>query len=148
VLLRRNSNALFLLQRVRDEAHRFAVSYHRTLRRKTQLRSVLDGIPGVGAERRRNLLRHFGSVKRVREAAAEDLATVAGISATLAARIRAALDATADGERMPGHAVRLRLEDLPDRRRDTPPDSTLGAEVERGAAGVTETVDPKHDGSG
>src|SRR5262249_53184885 len=65
VVLKRNSNALFLLQRVRDEAHRFAVTYHRMLRKKERLRSVLDAIPGVGSERRRRLLRHFGSVRRM-----------------------------------------------------------------------------------
>ena len=92
VVLRRNSNALFLLQRLRDEAHRFAITYHRTLRGRERLRSVLDSIPGVGAERRRRLLRTFGSVKRMRAATVEELAQVPGISATLAASIRAALD--------------------------------------------------------
>ena len=93
VILKRNSNALFLLQRLRDEAHRFAITYHRSLRGKERLRSALDAIPGVGAERRRRLLRHFGSVKRVRAATVEDLATVPSISRPLAERIRAALDA-------------------------------------------------------
>jgi excinuclease ABC subunit C len=92
VILRRNSNALFLLQRVRDEAHRFAVTYHRLLRTKERLRSSLDAIPGVGAERRRRLLRAFGSVKRIRAAAASDLATVPGISEGLAKTILDALN--------------------------------------------------------
>lgn len=92
VVLRRNSNALFLLQRLRDEAHRFAITYHRALRGKERLRSVLDAVPGVGAERRRRLLRAFGSVKRMRAARVDELAAVPGISAALARAVREALD--------------------------------------------------------
>jgi excinuclease ABC subunit C len=92
VVLRRNSNALFLLQRLRDEAHRFAITYHRALRGKERLRSVLDSIPGVGSERRRRLLRAFGSVKRMRAATVDELAQVPGISPALAVAVRAALD--------------------------------------------------------
>jgi excinuclease ABC subunit C len=91
VVLRRNSHALFLLQRLRDEAHRFAITYHRTLRGRERLRSVLDAIPGVGAERRRRLLRAFGSVKRMREAGVDELAAVSGIGTALAGTIHAAL---------------------------------------------------------
>jgi excinuclease ABC subunit C len=91
VILKRNSNALFLLQRVRDEAHRFAITYHRQLRSTERLRSVLDSIPGVGAGRRKRLLRHFGSVRRIREASVEALAQVPGISLALAARIKSTL---------------------------------------------------------
>src|SRR6266508_883185 len=64
VVIPRTSEALYLLQRVRDEAHRFAITYHRTLRRKSMTRSVLDGIPGVGETRRKQLVRHFGSARR------------------------------------------------------------------------------------
>ena len=95
VVLKRNSTALFLLQRVRDEAHRFAITYHRTLRGKERLRSLLDSIAGVGATRRRLLLRHFGSVQRMRQATVEELAQVPGISAALATQIHAALSAPA-----------------------------------------------------
>jgi excinuclease ABC subunit C len=91
VVLKRNSTALFLLQRVRDEAHRFAITYHRTLRGKERLRSLLDSIAGVGATRRRLLLRHFGSVQRMRQAGVEDLAQVPGISRVLATQIHTAL---------------------------------------------------------
>ncbi|GIW45974.1 MAG: UvrABC system protein C [Candidatus Binatia bacterium] len=91
IVLRRNSNALFLLQQLRDEAHRFAVLYHRKLRTRERLRSALDAIPGVGAVRRRKLLRHFGSVRRLREATIEDLTAVPGISRALAQQILAAL---------------------------------------------------------
>ncbi len=92
VVLRRNSNALFVLQRVRDEAHRFAITYHRTLRGRERLHSVLDDIVGVGADRKRKLLRAFGSLKRVREASVDDLAGVSGIPRRLAEEIHLALE--------------------------------------------------------
>jgi excinuclease ABC subunit C len=76
VILKRNSNALFLLQRVRDEAHRFAITYHRKLRTKQTLYSALDRIPGVGGARKRELLRAFGSVKKIEEASIEELLKV------------------------------------------------------------------------
>jgi excinuclease ABC subunit C len=74
-----NSPALFLLQRVRDEAHRFAITYHRTLRHKQNLRSVLEGIPGVGEQRKTQLLRHFGSLKQIRQASLAELTAVPGL---------------------------------------------------------------------
>ena len=95
VILRRNSNALFLLVRIRDEAHRFAITYNRELRRRARMRSVLDDIEGVGPVRRRALLRHFGSLKRIREASLEELSQVKGINRDLAAVIRRGLDAMA-----------------------------------------------------
>jgi len=88
VILRSNSTALFLLQRVRDEAHRFANTYHRTLRRRARLTSLLDGVEGVGPGRRRALLRYFGSMRRVRAASLDELMQVPGISAALAGRIK------------------------------------------------------------
>ena len=87
VILRHGSAALFLLERLRDEAHRFAVSYHRRLRGKAQLGSTLDAIPGVGPQRRRLLLRHFGSLARLRSATLADLEAVPGLPSTLAASI-------------------------------------------------------------
>jgi len=93
VVLRANSTALFLLQRVRDEAHRFANAFHRQRRDRARLRSPLDAIEGVGPQRRRALLRRFGSVRGVRAASPEELAAVAGITPALAARIKAHLDA-------------------------------------------------------
>jgi excinuclease ABC subunit C len=113
VVLRRNSNALFLLQRLRDEAHRFAITYHRMLRGKERLRSVLDSIPGVGAERRRRLLRAFGSVKRMRAATVESLAQVPGISSALATTIRAALDRLAPEKDRSVDTGRARLVAVP-----------------------------------
>ncbi len=109
VVLRRNSNALFVLQRVRDEAHRFAITYHRALRGKERLRSELDAVPGIGAARRRRLLRHFGSVKRMRQATPEDLAAVPGISTALAASLHAALSRSEAVERPVGVSHRLQL---------------------------------------
>jgi excinuclease ABC subunit C len=93
VVLPASSPALYLLQRLRDEAHRFAITYHRTVRAKAQTRSVLDEIPGLGPIRRKALVRTFGSVRGVREASVEELATVPGIARPLAERIRAHLDA-------------------------------------------------------
>jgi excinuclease ABC subunit C len=87
VLLLPDSDELFLLSRVRDEAHRFAVSYHRKLRRKRATRSVLDEIPGIGPVLRKSLLVHFGSLKGVREASPQELAGVKGVTPALAKRI-------------------------------------------------------------
>jgi excinuclease ABC subunit C len=87
VLLPRSSEALYLLQRIRDEAHRFAVTYHRTLRGKRMTESAFDEIPGIGPSRRRGLLDTFGSLKGVREATVEQLAKAPGISETLARTI-------------------------------------------------------------
>jgi excinuclease ABC subunit C len=87
VILKRNSNALFLLQRVRDEAHRFAITYHKKLRTKQTLYSALDKIPGVGGARKRALLRAFGSIKRIEEATLEDLLQVPSVNEKIAREI-------------------------------------------------------------
>ena len=87
IRLGRKDPALHLLQRLRDEAHRFAVSYNRKLRRKRTLRSDLAQIPGIGPERQRLLLSRFGSVRGVRGATAQEIARLPGISETLAVRI-------------------------------------------------------------
>ena len=93
VVLARNSTALFLLQRVRDEAHRFAITYHQKLRDRARLQaSPLQAIAGIGDERRRVLLRHFGSLTRVRAAAVEEIAAVPGFGRSLAERIKRALE--------------------------------------------------------
>jgi excinuclease ABC subunit C len=90
VILPRTSEALYLLQRVRDEAHRFAISYHRQRRSRRMVDSVLDDVPGLGEVRRKALLRHFGSLKRLRGATVEEVAEVPGIGrATAAAVVRA-----------------------------------------------------------
>ena len=92
VLLAPTSPALYLMQRLRDEAHRFAITYHRSLRAKAATRSAFDDLPGVGPKRRAALLRVFGSAKRVREAPAEQVAAVPGIGPALAAKIKAGLE--------------------------------------------------------
>lgn len=91
VRIERGSDALHILQRVRDEAHRFAISYHRKLRGKKMTRSELDGITGVGDVRKKILMRHFGSVKRLREASIEEIATVPGIPMSVAIAVDEAL---------------------------------------------------------
>jgi excinuclease ABC subunit C len=82
--IRSNSAEMFVLQQLRDEAHRFAVSFHRGQRRRLTLRSALSDIPGIGPGRQRGLLRHFGSVKRVRQATVDELAAVGGMTRTTA----------------------------------------------------------------
>ncbi len=103
VILPRTSEGLYLLQRVRDEAHRFAITFHRQRRSKAMTASVLDGIPGLGESRRKALLRHFGSVKKVRAATVEELQAVSGIGPALAATIAAELAS----EGSPAPAVNL-----------------------------------------
>ena len=93
IVLPRNSTALFLLVRIRDEAHRFAITYNRELRRRARLRSVLDDVEGIGPVRRRAMLRHFGSLKRIREASVEELGAVKGMNQELAGEVRRHLDA-------------------------------------------------------
>jgi len=103
VVLRQNTGELFLLARLRDEAHRFAITYHRKLRRERNFRSVLEEIPGIGDKRKRSLLAHFGSLRRIRAASPEEIAQVEGFNAQLAERVqrflaaerRAALEAEA-----------------------------------------------------
>ncbi len=88
VLLPRNSQALFLLQRLRDEAHRFAITYHRKVRGKRAVASGLDEIRGVGGARKKALLQRFGSLSEIRRASEEEIAAVAGIGPKLAASIK------------------------------------------------------------
>ena len=95
LILPRTSEGLYLLQRVRDEAHRFAITFHRQRRSKAMTTSALDGIPGLGEVRRKALLRQFGSVKRLRAASAEEIAEVPGIGPVLAQTIATRLAAEA-----------------------------------------------------
>jgi excinuclease ABC subunit C len=92
ILLPRHSQALYLVQRVRDEAHRFAITSHRKRRTKSGLASRLDAIPGVGPVRRKTLLSHFGSIDKIKAASLEELESVEGISANVAAAIKAYLE--------------------------------------------------------
>ena len=92
IVLPQRSQGLFLVQRIRDEAHRFAVTYHQQLRGKRAVKSILDEIQGVGPARKRALLRKFGSVNGMRDATEADLADVAGVGPALAERIKQAID--------------------------------------------------------
>jgi len=92
LVLAKDSKVLHLLQNVRDEAHRFALSYHKKLRKKKLEESRLDKILGIGKRRRQRLLSHFGSLERIKEASLEDLQKVAGISKELAKKIKSKLE--------------------------------------------------------
>lgn len=91
VLMRRNSQALFLLQRIRDEAHRFGLTYHRKLRGKRQTRSALDEVPGIGDKRRQALLKHFGSVDKMKQASIDELSHAPGMTRPVAEKLFGAL---------------------------------------------------------
>jgi excinuclease ABC subunit C len=121
VVLPRTSEGLYLLQRVRDEAHRFAIALHRTRRSKSMTTSALDGVPGLGETRRKALLRHFGSIKRLSAATAEDITEVAGIGPRTAEAIVTALAArepsvpavnTATGEILDGTADEIPQDEI------------------------------------
>jgi excinuclease ABC subunit C len=100
MILPRGSQGLFLLQRVRDEAHRFAIAYQRQKRGRSSTASVLDGVPGLGPERKRALLRHFGSLRRIKAADVESLQEVAGIGPQLATTIARTLSDQPVAERV------------------------------------------------
>ena len=88
IVLPRDSQGLFLVQRARDEAHRFAITFHRQRRSKSSVKSSLDLVPGVGPKRKKMLIRRFGSVKNIREASLEDVASVPGMTITVARAIK------------------------------------------------------------
>ncbi|GAB4543682.1 MAG: excinuclease ABC subunit UvrC [Anaerolineae bacterium] len=91
VILPRNSQGLYLVQRIRDEAHRFALEYHRKLRNQRGIASQLDHIPGIGPRRRQRLLKTFGSIEAIREASLDELAAVPGMTRSAAEQIKAYL---------------------------------------------------------
>ncbi len=92
LLLPRHSQGLYLLQRIRDEAHRFAITAHRNRRTKAGLASTLDAVPGIGPVKRRRLLAHFGSIEAIKEASLEDLAAVKGITQADAEMLKTQLE--------------------------------------------------------
>jgi excinuclease ABC subunit C len=98
LILPRTSEGLYLLQRIRDEAHRFAITHHRSRRSKSMVESVLDEVPGLGEVRRKALLTHFGSLKKLRAARVEDIAAVPGFGERTALSVKAALDKKPQGE--------------------------------------------------
>ncbi|MHB1007601.1 MAG: excinuclease ABC subunit UvrC [Chloroflexota bacterium] len=89
IMLPRDSQGLYLVQRIRDEAHRFAITYHRKLRKEGALGSLLDEVPGIGAKRKTALLRHFGSLGAIRKATVEELTEVRGMTIAAARKIKA-----------------------------------------------------------
>ena len=91
IILPRNSQSLYLVQRIRDEAHRFAITYHRNLRSKGSLKSSIDLVTGIGPKRKRMLLRRFGSIQRIKEADIDDIAAVPGLTRSLAMRLKQTL---------------------------------------------------------
>jgi excinuclease ABC subunit C len=103
----RGSDALFLLQRVRDEAHRFAVSYHRDLRGRRMTRSPLEGVPGLGPARRTRLLRQFGSLRALRAASLEDLRALPWLPDAVAVAVHAHLHSLPRRPPVPGSVTRL-----------------------------------------
>ncbi len=92
IALPRNSPSLHLLQRIRDEAHRFAITHHRKRRGKAQIRSLLDDVPGIGDARRNALLEHFGSLQKIRAANPEEIAAVPGMNKALAEKLQEYLE--------------------------------------------------------
>ncbi len=104
VILPRSSEGLYLLQRLRDEAHRFAITHHRGRRSATMVESLLDDVPGLGEVRRKTLLKHFGSLRKLRAATAEEIAQVPGIGPSTAAAIK---DAVAESAKSPRVSVNV-----------------------------------------
>jgi excinuclease ABC subunit C len=88
IILPAKSQGLYLVQRIRDEAHRFAITYHRNVRGKRALRSVFDDVPGIGPARKKALLKRFGSVRRIREASLDDVAQTPGVGRAAAERLK------------------------------------------------------------
>ncbi len=126
VVLPRTSEGLYLLQRVRDEAHRFAITLHRSRRSRSMTASALDGIPGLGETRRRALLKRFGSLKRLSAASVEEIAEVPGVGPRTAAAVVEALSGRKPASVSVNTATGEILDDVPDDRADradlgTPP---------------------------
>jgi excinuclease ABC subunit C len=88
IMFSKNSEALFLLMRIRDEAHRFAITFHKKLRGKRALISELDGVPGIGAMRKKELIKHFGSISKIKEGSVDEIASVAGLNKKLAEELK------------------------------------------------------------
>jgi excinuclease ABC subunit C len=106
VIFARTSEGLYLLQRIRDEAHRFAITHHRNRRSKSMVESLLDDVPGLGEVRRKTLIKHFGSLKKLREATVEEIAMVPGVGPRTATAIKDAV-AQAKDKTVPGSAVSI-----------------------------------------
>jgi len=142
IVLRQNSAELFVLTRLRDEAHRFAITFHQKLRRARNFKSILEEIPGVGEKRRKALLRHFGSLKRIRAATVAEIAEVEGFNDALAERVceflaRPAQDPDRDAD-LPEGAAQSMDEDAEVGEALEEEDEFLAEELEAAAALVAE----------
>lgn len=128
-----NAAEFYVLQRLRDEAHRFAITFHQKLRRAVNFRSVLEQIPGVGEKRRKALLRHFGSLRRIRAATADEICEVEGFSRALAERVVEFLARSRDPDRD---------SDLPEgAAQSMDPDAAVGEVVEDEATAAAEEAE-------
>jgi len=136
VVLRQNTSELFLLQRLRDEAHRFAITFHRKLRRERNFRSVLEEIEGIGEKRKRALLTHFGSLKRIRAASQEEIAQAPGFNAELAERVASFLR----GQGAERAAEVEALESAEAMRAAADAGARAAAAAKRGEAGATDEL--------
>ena len=132
-ILPRASEALYLLQRVRDEAHRFAITYHRQKRSTRMTSSELDAVPGLGETRRTALLKHFGSVRKLRAASVEDITEVPGVGRRTAEAVLAALNDGDEAQR--SSTSRRRSGARPRARRSAAELDERGGVVTRGAGG-------------
>ncbi|MGZ4452346.1 MAG: helix-hairpin-helix domain-containing protein, partial [Nocardioides sp.] len=112
VILPRSSEGLYLLQRLRDEAHRFAITHHRGRRSATMVESLLDDVPGLGEVRRKTLLKHFGSLRKLRAATAEEIAQVPGIGPSTAAAIKDAVTESAKSPRVSVNVTTGEIEEI------------------------------------
>ena len=88
LIIDKNSKSLFLLQRIRDESHRFAINYHRSLRNNSSNKSILDSIDGIGNKKRQLLIKRFGSVKKIRQASHSEITLLKGFSKKLAKKVK------------------------------------------------------------
>lgn len=121
LIMPRNGEGLYLLQRVRDEAHRFAISYHRSKRSKRMTASALDDVPGLGEARRKALVTHFGSLARLRHASIDEITAIPGIGAATAVAVLEALGAAASPQVPPATAApdeQIGQDRTADRQRD------------------------------
>ncbi|WP_017935236.1 excinuclease ABC subunit UvrC [Nocardioides sp. Iso805N] len=112
VILARSSEGLYLLQRLRDEAHRFAITHHRNRRSKSMVESLLDDVPGLGEVRRKTLMKHFGSLRKLRAATLEEIAQVPGIGPATAAAIKDAVAAAAATPRVAVNVTTGEIEEI------------------------------------
>ena len=135
IILKRQSEGMYLLQRVRDESHRFAITYHRQTRRKGALRSALDDIPGIGQSYQKRLLAHFGSVRAMREASIEDLEAVKGVGRAKAEAIFRSLHADDGSGKQAESAV---ADSVGAAASKTPPAESVSAVSMRSVVGAEE----------